>query len=84
LLAYPNPFNNKTNISFTLAQSNHTSIRVYNSLGKEVAVLYDGNAEAAQSYKVELDGSNLPEGFYYCKLQSGNIVNTVKKLILVK
>jgi hypothetical protein len=80
---YPNPFNPSTKISFSLANAGYTTLKVYNVIGKEVAMLFSGNAEASRMYNVDFDGSQLPSGLYFYKLQSGNSVE-VRKLTLVK
>jgi hypothetical protein len=80
---YPNPFNPTTNITFSLANSGQTTLKVYNILGNEVATLFNGNAEAGKQYVVNFDAKNLTSGMYFYKLQNGNSVE-VKKLTLVK
>jgi hypothetical protein len=80
---YPNPFNPSTKISFSLANAGYTTLKVYNIVGKEVASLFSGNAEAGRQYVVNFDAKNLTSGMYFYKLQSGNSVE-VKKLTLVK
>jgi hypothetical protein len=84
LSSFPNPFNAITTIRFTLKESNFTELTVFNSLGAEVAALYQGVAQATQVYQVEFDGSNLPAGIYYYRLSSGNKINSINKLILLK
>ncbi len=80
---YPNPFNPSTVINYQLAVSGYTTLKVYNVLGKEVATLFSGNAEAGRLYNVKFDASNLSAGVYVYKLQSGNNVE-VRKLTLIK
>ncbi len=80
---YPNPFNPTTNITFSLANSGNTTLKVYNVLGGEVATLFNGNAEAGKLYSVKFDATKLSTGMYIYKLQSGNNVE-VRKLTLVK
>ncbi len=80
---YPNPFNPTSKISFTLSKSNYASLKVYDVLGKEVAVLFEGPAEQGKLYEKTFDGSALRSGVFFYKLQSGNMVE-VKKLILLK
>ncbi len=80
---YPNPFNPSTTISFSLANSGNTTLKVYNVLGNEVATLFNGNAEAGKLYNVKFDATKLSTGMYIYKLQNGNNVE-VKKLTLVK
>jgi hypothetical protein len=80
---YPNPFNPTTNLTFSLANSGHTTLKVYNILGNEVATLFNGNGEAGKLYNVKFDASKLTTGMYIYKLQNGNSVE-VRKLTLVK
>jgi hypothetical protein len=80
---YPNPFNPTTNITFSLANSGYTTLKVYNILGNEVATLFNGNAEVGKLYSVKFDATKLSTGMYIYRLQNGNSVE-VKKLTLVK
>jgi hypothetical protein len=80
---YPNPFNPSTKISFSLATSGYTSLKVYNILGKEVASLFAGNAEAGRMYNVNFDAKSITSGMYFYKLQSGNKTE-VKKFTILK
>ena len=84
LVNYPNPFSNKTTIEFSAAYSGRTSLKVYNSVGYLVATLYEGYAEAGQTYKVDFDGSSLSKGMYFYDLQTVNGVHKMKKMILMK
>ena len=56
---------------------------VYDILGKERAVLFNGNVEAGKNYNVSFNGSNMESGVYFYKLTSGS-VTSVKKMMLVK
>jgi Secretion system C-terminal sorting domain len=81
---YPNPFNNATQIRFSVPPNNGdpVTLRVYNVLGQEVALLYSG-PKVAGSYTMPFDGSGLGSGVYFYRLQSGNTFIT-KKMILMK
>ncbi len=81
---YPNPFTGSTTISFTLEHQNRTTLTVYNAMGKEVSTLFDGTAEANTPYTLVFDGLSLPEGVYFYQLRSGNEVNIMKKMILIR
>ena len=83
LINYPNPFNNSTTIVFSISKTNKTTMKVYNSTGHEVAVLFDGYAEADQNYEFTFKGEGLPEGLYICHMQSGNEQCT-KRMLLVR
>ena len=79
---YPNPFNPSTNIKFGIPNSGNVSLKVYNQLGKEIAVLVNGNKPAG-TYEVTFDASSFGSGIYFYKLEGDNFTAT-KKMILVK
>jgi len=79
---YPNPFNPTTEIKYSLPENSFVSLKVYNSLGNEVADLVNEN-ESAGSYKVTFDGKDLSSGIYYFQLKANNFIK-VKKMILLK
>ncbi len=79
---YPNPFNPTTMISFGLPKSEQVIIKVYNSLGKEVATLINTNLQAG-NYKVDFDGSSLTSGIYFYKMTAGT-TSLSKKMLLIK
>jgi len=80
---YPNPFNPETSIRFALKEDTKATLKVYNSLGAEIATLFDGTAEAGRYYDVKFGGSELASGFYIYKLVAGEYVS-VKKMLLMK
>ena len=79
---YPNPFNPSTKIKYQVANDGVVSLKVYNSLGEEVAVLVN-SYQPAGIYEVDFDGSKLTGGVYFYKLQAGDYVLT-KKMILLR
>ncbi|OGU75798.1 MAG: hypothetical protein A2V93_06160 [Ignavibacteria bacterium RBG_16_34_14] len=79
---YPNPFNPNTIISYSLPKASHVSLKVYNTLGQEVAALVNGIKEAG-NHKIDFNASNLNSGIYFYKLETGNF-NEVKKMTLIK
>ena len=78
---YPNPFNPKTAISFQLSANSSVALRVFDVLGREVAVLVNGEKPAGV-YRVTWDAKNLPSGVYLYRLQAGAFVETRKTLLL--
>ncbi|MBN8544568.1 MAG: T9SS type A sorting domain-containing protein [Ignavibacteria bacterium] len=80
---YPNPFNPETSIRFALKEDTKATLKVYNSLGAEVVVLFDGTAEAGRYYDLKFGGNELASGFYIYKLVAGDYVS-VKKMLLMK
>lgn len=79
---YPNPFNPTTKISFSIPNSSHVTLRIYDILGKEVAVLTN-KAFSAGRYEFEFDASDLPSGTYIYRLITGSKTLT-EKMLLVK
>ena len=78
---YPNPFNPGTTIQYVVPSTSLTSLRIYNSLGQQVATLVD-EIKPAGKYTVEWT-PDMPSGIYFCRFQSGGCVQT-RKLILQK
>lgn len=79
---YPNPFNPSTMIEFGLKQEGNTTLRVYDLLGSEVAVLVNGRLGAGY-HKAVWDASGHASGIYFYRLQSGNFMET-RKMLLVR
>jgi uncharacterized lipoprotein YddW (UPF0748 family) len=79
---YPNPFNPATMIRFAVPQSGPVSLRVYDVLGREVALLID-NVMNAGYYTVQFDGRALSSGIYFYRLMGSGFVGT-KKMELIK
>ncbi len=78
---YPNPFNPTTNINFTLPKDSNVRLSVYNLLGQKVAALMDKPLTAGQ-YHVTFNGSDLPSGVYFYRLQAGKYSQTRKMLLM--
>jgi M6 family metalloprotease-like protein len=78
---YPNPFNPSTIISYQLPISSNITLKVYDSIGSEVATLVDEN-KTAGVYNVQLAMNNLAAGVYFYRLQAGDFVQTRKMILL--
>jgi hypothetical protein len=78
---YPNPFNPTTQIDFNLPETSISSLRVYNSLGFQVANLADGLMQSG-AHSVTFDATGLSSGVYYYILQNGDQLLTNKLLLL--
>jgi len=79
---YPNPFNPSTTISFNLPSSGFTSLKIYNALGKEVAILLNKEVQTG-NYEIEWNATGLPSGIYFYQLQAGDFIE-MKKMILLR
>jgi hypothetical protein len=80
---YPNPFNPSTRIAFTVAHAAHTTLRVYNVLGQQVATLFDQEAMTGNQYEVSFDGAGLASGLYLARLES-NGQQVMHKMVLMR
>lgn len=78
---YPNPFNPATSISFELKEAAFTSLKVYDMLGREVAVLVN-NQLPAGTFRYNFNASGFQSGVYFYKIEAGNFTATRKMLLL--
>ncbi len=81
---YPNPFNPVTTINVSIPKEGLVSLKVYNVLGQEVAVLLNGNMKPVSNFKVVFDASKLPSGVYYYRLSGADGTLMIKKMTLIK
>lgn len=87
---FPNPFNPSTKIKFVVPsviasgakQSQFVTLKVYDVLGNEVAILVN-EEKPAGNYEINFDAGSLSSGVYYYRLVSGSFIET-KKMILLK
>lgn len=79
---FPNPFNPSTTINFQLPVKSFTTLKVYDILGKEVAVLFN-EEKAAGKYSISFNGSQLASGIYISRITAGNYTSLIK-MILIK
>ena len=79
---YPNPFNPSTKIRWRTALSSYNTLKVYDVLGNEVAILVD-EFKPSGSYEVEFESENLASGVYVYRLQTTEFTET-KKMILLR
>ena len=79
---FPNPFNPSTNIQYSLNSESKVSIKVYNILGEEVAVLVD-EFKPKGKHSCKFEAGNLPSGIYIYRIQTDDFTD-VKKMMLVK
>ncbi|NOZ62135.1 MAG: T9SS type A sorting domain-containing protein [Calditrichaeota bacterium] len=84
---YPNPFNPETQISYTLSNAEHVSLKIYNMQGQLIRTLID-ETQSAGSHSVKWDGTNdagekVVSGVYLYKLQAGTD-SFSRKMMLMK
>jgi hypothetical protein len=79
---YPNPFNGISNIGFRISELSNVKLRVYDLLGREVALLVDGQLPVG-SYSVRFDAGGLASGMYVVRMTAGDFVAS-KKMVLAR
>ena len=79
---YPNPFNPTTNFEFRVSSYGFVTLKVFDVLGKEVAVLVN-DARSAGTYVVSWDATNVPAGIYFARLTAGGS-SQIRRAILLK
>jgi hypothetical protein len=79
---FPNPFNPETKIKFSLPFDEFVSLKVYNIVGSEAAVLINEKRNAG-IYFINFNAAQLPSGVYYYQLTAGKL-NETKKMILLR
>ncbi len=79
---YPNPFNPLTHLQFAISDLQFVQLRVFDVLGREVAVLVN-EVKGPGTYTVEWNADQYASGVYYYRLQAGNFIE-MKKMVLLK
>jgi hypothetical protein len=79
---YPNPFNPTTTIQYQIPEPGLVTIRVYNTLGKEVALLVNESKNEG-IYDVSFNPMNLASGTYFYQIRVNKFVS-VKEMVILK
>ncbi|MCL4551291.1 MAG: family 16 glycosylhydrolase [Bacteroidetes bacterium] len=80
---YPNPFNPTTVIGYKLAAAGNVSLKVYDSLGRELATIVDEYENAGiHNSQFSILNSQLASGVYFYTLRTEDFVDTKKMLLL--
>jgi len=81
---YPNPFNPVTKIRFSIKETNPVKIKLYDIVGREVAVIMNEVKDAGE-YEIELDVGKLgiSSGVYFYQMKAGDYTS-IKKMVYLK
>jgi len=79
---YPNPFNPSTKINYQIPELSLVTLKVYDVLGNEVAILIN-EEKPTGIYELTWYAENLPSGIYFYRIQANNFIET-KKMVLLK
>ena len=85
---FPNPFNQQTRISFSLASSGEVGLEIFDILGRKIATVFSGRADEGETV-IGWDGrsaygDDMPSGVYYYRLRTAGGESIVRKMTLLK
>ncbi len=78
---YPNPFNSRTVIPYTVPERSHVTLNIYDVRGKLVQTLVN-NEQSAGEYHAVWDADGLSSGTYFCRLKTPEFNRTIKLLYI--
>ncbi|HTX18412.1 MAG TPA: FlgD immunoglobulin-like domain containing protein [Bacteroidota bacterium] len=83
---YPNPFNPTTTIEFDLPKASPVSLKIFNSVGEQVATLAEGTMNSG-THRMVWDGRTgigaaAASGVYFYRIISGGVAETRKMLLI--
>ena len=80
--SYPNPFNASTTLTLQIANTSDVKISIYNILGEEIQILFDGKLNYGK-YSYKFENNSLSSGIYIASFKINNKFYT-HKLCLIK
>jgi len=80
---YPNPFNPTTTFSWSVPRASAIRLALYDVLGREAAVVFDGTCQAGE-HTQNFDASRLATGVYFARLETRGHAIMTRKVLLLK
>ncbi len=80
---YPNPFNPTTSIRYSVSSDQFVSLKVYDLLGREIAVLVEAEIPAGE-HSVIFDARDFVSGLYLYRLETAGGYAETRKMVLVR
>lgn len=77
MVAWPNPFSTKTNITFSLSETSNAALSVTDVTGRAVKTIPFNSLEPG-IHKIQADLSDLKAGIYFCTISSDTELKTIK------
>jgi hypothetical protein len=85
---YPNPFNPRTTVRFTVPFAGPVTVAIYDARGARVATLVDRTEREAGAYRVEWSGRSdngnaVSSGIYFARIEHAGAIRS-KKMVMLK
>jgi len=81
MTAHPNPFNPAATIRYQVPETSEIRLTVYDLMGREAKELVNSRVDKGE-HEVVWNASEFPSGIYFCRLESGDVSQTQKLLLL--
>ena len=78
---YPNPFNPTTTLSFSLINTDHVLLEVYDIKGQNIEILVNSKLSVGR-HNIQWNGSQYSSGIYFVKLRTDNNEMNQKIMLL--
>ena len=82
LQTFPNPFNSQMRITYKLTNTEHVTLKLFNSIGQQIEQLKN-ETENTGIHEVSFRNDKLTSGIYFLTLMHGSHLET-KKIVLTK
>jgi len=80
-MVVPNPTDGNSDVVFVINDTERVIVEVYDSAGRLVETLFNQVAESGQTFRLDFDGTHLPNGVYICRMTDGTKTEMKKFLI---
>jgi agmatine deiminase len=80
---FPNPFTSQINFGFTLKESSHVNLEIFDLQGRKIASLLNETKSTGQHQIIWEASAKMPEGVYMTRIIAGNHVFT-RKIVLTR
>lgn len=77
LSSYPNPFNNRMNLNIDLSHQAEVALNLYDLKGRLIRNIYPMDLLPAGRHFLPVDGSSLPAGTYFIRMNSEDRIQTI-------
>ena len=81
ITSLPNPTKGISQVVFSAARTSASRVEIFDMSGRSIATLFDGLAQEGLSYKLDFDGTYLPNGIYVYRLTTVNETIITKFMI---